>query len=271
MASYFIQFYITLCCVILTTYLTDHNLTVLLNQWPKFIFKFSTVFPVKSCHAFGYLKVDKNGKFFFRALGVLCVITTTQYVYRASNCFMQKNTCNSQDFQVSLLASTFGSLIAIITVIKLYLIATLNMVVIDAWLQLKLAIAETLASTTNFRWKPIFIMVMYVRKQSKLVEKVCGPVQLVFIGFYFSSVTTSWIIIFWLLKEGMPISLAVGVTFYSILQVIILWLLDSLNAKILKEEQEVVKIVISSTDKKSTLEHIEVRYSFSNKFIINEK
>lgn len=103
-------------------------------------------------------------------------------------------------------------------------------------------------------------MIIFVRRQHKLVNRVCGPALLVFTGFLFSSSVVNWIIVLWLYKGSVPPSTAHSTLLFSFLQFVFFFMVTDLNIRVCQEEKEILRVVldIGRNQALSQLDQIEV-------------
>ncbi len=137
----------------------------------------------------------------------------------------------------------FAPLVTLLIALQLVLILVITQIVIEALIQIRDNLSKF---TESLHWKYVFNLICFVRRQYKLVEKICGPVQLALSAFYFTSSVTNWIIVLWLLKDDMPVSMVVICLSLSVMQIFTFWLLVTMNEKVLQIEKEIVNILQSS-------------------------
>lgn len=235
------------------------DLAKLLNQWVKYLRKFALIFSVDKAFFPNFTKFHQSVIRIIRFCVAFTFLNIIVYGYMSSNCFLPNEVCTPLDLKISWVLTVLGSFVSFLLMMGLLMIVLLIKVVILAFCQLRNGIQSS-QNKSSIRLKSIFSMIIFVRRQYKLVNRVCGPALLVFTGFLFSSSVVNWIIVLWLYKGSVPPSTAHSTLLFSFLQFVFFFMVTDLNIRVCQEEKEVLRVVldIGRNQALSQLDQIEV-------------
>lgn len=251
-----VQFYFLGTSIILTTFPTVSKLEKLLNKWMEYIPNFSLTFPNMSNHLFpSFSKFHQTVTSLLKLYVVYSASTTIVYFYMLSKCIFNSALCSSTEVKVSVITCILGPQMGFLIFIKNLMILILAKIPIYAFAQVSERILE---KTYNF--KSVFNLIIFIRKQYKLTETFCSPLQLITTGFCFTLIITNWIVILWLLKGHIPVAVATGMLSFVGGFFVSYWILSDMYASFLNLEREIRGkiLAIGKTKLLSVHEQVEV-------------
>ncbi len=244
---YAIQYFICVTSIILTTFLTAPQLVTLLNRWStQYLTKFTKVFP-KSEHilTFSKLKTKFTRKHYWNLLFVFAYMGWVQLL--TFNCLIgnHNNICTLADIQVNFINLLCGFPSALMITMHVAMVQGLTDLVLEALKQIKKATISSKQRAIHFEY---FKLIYFVRRQYKLVEKVCGPAILILSAYFFTTTITNWIIVLWLIKGEVLVSVAISTLAFSLLQINVYLRIVRSNRKVLRDELEIMQIVMQNNN-----------------------
>ncbi len=260
MAAYVFQYYSCGTAIMLTTFYTAPNLVMLINRWIYLYgYKFCKAFPNTNSQAnyktscnFGifYNKLDQRLKY------VLFLIVLEPFVlfYTTTNCFKFRNNpiCTETDYWVSLVTGYLAPLIRIQNHLKLLLSGIMTLVVVVAQTHIKLALKNREnIENENYSWNKVFSLVRFVRRQYQLGLMISGPVHLILAAGFFASGISNWIIVMWLLKGYIPLSMVAISQNFFIMDIFTFWVLVKIDEKVMTEEKKLLEMIVYMTSQMS--------------------
>lgn len=251
-AFYVTQGYSSASATLLTSFWTVPYFVALLNKWTsQFAVQFYSAFPNYRCNTLSqrYFEFYRKLKCRLKCFLWVLVPFSISYSYLITNCLEFRNNpkCSRADYWVSIVSIPFAAIVLILNNTTILMIVVLIQVVIVAQIQIKKALVNAQSLQMELCWKQVFKLVTFVRRQYKLVEKVCGPIQLVWLTSYFASAITNWIIVLWLLKGKMSASMVQISLGLSLIESFNFWILIFMNERVLKEEKEIVQLIVTTT------------------------
>lgn len=259
LALYILMFFINGFVTNLAMLNTTVYLAKLLNQWNIFLYKFALIFSEDTTFFPDFSELRQKVIRLLRLFLVFVASNVIIYCFISSKCFLPNKECTSVDLKVSWVISTIGSFVAFVLMSVFCMIDVLTKIVILAFSQLKDAIKGS-PDKNSISLKSMFNMVIFVRKQYKLVDRVCGPALLVFTGFFFFTSIINWIILLWLYKGLIPPFTAHSTLVFCFVQFFIFFLVTEMHIRVHKEENEIMRIIMETSRNRdlSPLDQIEV-------------
>lgn len=243
MVIYELQFAFCGCVPVLSTFWSSIHLSHFLNNWITYAENFQSLFP-RYCHVNGYSHIYTVAK---RKLAVIVLLTSTVSIwfpFMFPYCFLHNSTCKQADLQITIISVCLTTLSLWMITFQVYKLGICTKIIIEAFKQVKFVLnAQIQSDVIERNFRQLLKRLYFIRKEFRLLRKLCSPFHVVLAGFFFTSSIMTWILtLYYLRGQGPPFVTGFSLGFLG-MQGIVLLMIAVLSEKISKQENDCVKII----------------------------